>query len=326
MTEITNKSIMIKENKGKHLLKSGNIVIVTMIIALLAAGQIAAPGFAELDHIMTLLSLSAFLGFVALGQTIVIVAGGEGIDLSVGSTISLSCVIASQVIDGQNYNLFLGTAVIVMVGVIIGFINGYGIAYMKLPPLVMTLAMASVIQGFSLVFTGGQPVGRASAILSEIGNGRFGIIPIIMVIWLILALLGIFLMKYSRGGKILYGVGENMTTAELSGINTKLVRVGAYILCSVMAAFAGLMLLGYTGTAYLDIGSAYIMQSIAAVVIGGVALAGGLGSYSGAALGAILLTTLSSILLTLKLGEGGRQLVYGAVLLILLIIYSKRRT
>jgi ribose transport system permease protein len=135
----------------------------------------------------------------------------------------------------------------------------------------------------------------------------------------------LFFFRRLKWGKKLFGVGANDITAKLSGVRTRLVRMFAYTLSGIISALAGIFLLGYTEMPYLDIGSIYIMPSVAAVVIGGVSLSGGKGSYLGVIAGAIVLTTLNSILVSLRMGEGGRQIVYGLVILVVLSAYSIKK-
>jgi ribose transport system permease protein len=188
----------------------------------------------------------------------------------------------------------------------------------------MTLSMASVVQGITLVYTQGQPKGRASMLLSAAGSGRTGPFPNILLVWIIIIAAALIVLEKTRTGRLIYGVGENRKTAELSGVRTRRTSMLVFGFSGLISALAGFFLLGYTGTAYLDLGSAYIMPTIAAAVIGGVVLSGGTGSYLGAAAGTIVLTTLNSIMISLKSGEGGRQIVYGLVILVVLTIYSKR--
>ena len=319
------ENILLKSTSNVKKLKENRLAMAYIIaVLLILVGGIINPGFLHLNHLLNILSLSSFLGIVVLAQTLVILSGGEGIDLSVGSIISLSTVIASQVIDGRNANLLPAALLVLGVGFVIGLVNGAGVAFLRIPPLVMTLAMASVVQGIALVYTQGQPKGRASDLLIAAGSGRSGPFPNILFIWIIVIFAAVIVLQRTRIGKILYGTGENDLTAQLSGIRTGLVRFMVYGFSGMIAAFAGLCLLGYTGTSYLDLGSTYIMPTVAAAVIGGVMLSGGNGSYLGAVAGTIVLTTLNSIMISLKSGEGGRQIVYGAVILIVLTIYSKR--
>ncbi|MGI6778536.1 MAG: ABC transporter permease [Acetivibrionales bacterium] len=304
-----------------------NKIAVAFLIAIILfiIGQIISPGFAEMSHIMNILSLSSFLGVIALAQTIVIISGSEGIDLSIGSIISLGAVMASQIMNGDNADMARAILIVCIVGAAIGIINGIGISYFRIPPLVMTLAMSSVVQGISLIYTKGQPKGRASQILEYIGTGRVAGIPGILIVWVIVIILALIILTRTPWGNLLYGVGSNSLTAELSGVRTRVLRTVAYVLSGAISALCGVFLLGYTGTSYLDIGSDYVMPSVAAVVIGGVSLAGGFGSYMGTVAGAIVLTTLGSILVTLKMGEAGRQIVYGTVLMALLIVYARQK-
>jgi ribose transport system permease protein len=309
---------------GKSVFRSPSVWIAyLLVIVLFIIGQIVSPGFSSFSNIMNVMNISALLGFIALAQTLVVISGDEGIDLSVGATASLSAVMGSQIINGLDQNIFVALIAILVTGFLIGCVNGVGVAYFKVPPLVMTLAMASVIQGLSLVYTNGQPKGMASPGLKALGTGESADIPNLILLWIVIVILAAVFLNRTKWGMILYGLGTNRLTAELSGIHTKVFQMTIYGASGAIAAFGGLLLISYTGTSYLDIGSAYMLPSIIAVVIGGVSLAGGLGSYNGAVAGVILLTTLSSILVTLHIGEGGRQIVYGTVLLILLIIYGK---
>ncbi len=319
------------ENIGRNYrfsirrLKENRVAMAYIIAVLLfLLGGIINPGFLHPNHLLNILSLSSFLGIVVLSQTLVIISGGEGIDLSVGAIISLSTVIASQIMNGSDAMLVPAALAVLGVGFLLGLVNGAGTAFLRIPPLVMTLAMSSVIQGVALVYTQGQPKGRASDLLIAAGSGRSGPFPNILFIWIIVVAAAVVILQRTRTGRILYGTGENDLTAELSGIRTRRVRFLVFGFSGMMSAFAGLCLLGYTGTSYLDLGSTYVMPTIAAAVIGGVALSGGNGSYLGAVAGTIVLTTLNSIMISLKSGEGGRQIVYGAVILLVLTIYSKR--
>jgi ribose transport system permease protein len=309
-----------------NVLFSNKILVALVIaVALFIFGQIISPGFADFSHVMNILSLSTFLGIIALGQTIVILSGGEGIDLSVGAIVSLSAVVASQVMNSLNANMPLAILIVLAAGFLIGIVNGAGVSYLKIPPLIMTLAMASVVQGIALIYTDGQPKGKAAPALITLGSERSLGIPNILFVWIAVILVALYFLRKTSWGLRLYGTGENTLTAALSGVKTCKIRMLAYGASGCISAFGGLLLLGYTATSYLDIGSAYIMPSVAAVVIGGVSLAGGNGSYLGTSLGAVVLTTLSSILIALKMGEAGRQVVYGLVLLLLLVIYARQK-
>lgn len=300
-------------------------IAVAAIIALFVLGEIISPGFLSFSHLMSVLRLSVFLGIVALGQSLVVMAGGEGIDLSVGSVLSLGVCISSSLLLGKDANIPAALLATLAAGFVIGMINGAGISYVGIPPLIMTLAMASVVEGLSLIYTGGYPRGSAPPLLEALGNGRMLEIPNILIFWGVVIIVATIILLRQRWGAVLFGVGANSIAAELSGINVKRFRMFVYGICGAVSGLAGFFLLGYTGTPYLNLGAPYLMTSIAAVAIGGISLAGGSGSYVGAAIGCILLTTLSSILVALRTTESVRQIVYGSLIFIIVVTYTRRR-
>jgi ribose transport system permease protein len=308
----------------RSLLSNKLTTAVGAIIGLFVFGEIISPGFLSFNHLMSVLRLSVFLGIVALGQSLVVMAGGEGIDLSVGSVVSLGVVVASSFLVGKDANIPQAIVAVVVAGFAIGMANGVGISYISIPPLIMTLAMSNVVEGLSLLYTRGYPSGTASALLETAGNGRLLGIPIVLLLWIIVIVAAMLLLFRKRWGAVLFGVGANSVTAELSGINVRRFRMFVYAISGAISAFAGLMILGYTGTPYLNLGAPYLMSSIAAVAVGGIALAGGSGSYVGAAIGCILLTALTSILVALQTTEAVRQIVYGGLLFIVVIAYTRR--
>ena len=309
----------------RSLISNKLAVAVAAIVVLFVFGQVLSPGFLSGNHLMSVLRLSVFLGIVALGQALVVMSGGEGIDLSVGSVVSLGVVVASSLLQGRDANIPAALAAAMAAGFAIGIANGVGISYIGIPPLIMTLAMSSVVEGLSLLYTRGYPSGTASPLLETIGNGRVGGVPNVLLMWVLVIVAATLVLFRKRWGAILFGVGANSITAELSGINVRRFRMLVYGICGAISAFAGFMILGYTGTPYLNLGAPYLMSSIAAVAVGGIALAGGSGSYLGAAIGCILLTTLNSILVALQTTEAVRQIVYGGLLFIIVIAYTRRR-
>ncbi|MBN2073228.1 MAG: ABC transporter permease [Actinobacteria bacterium] len=320
----------------KGLAKILNNRVITAFILLIIVfiiGEIIVPGFVYFSHIMTVLQASFFLGLVALGQTIVLVSGKEGLDLSVGSIFTMGAIIGAAVLDGKNINLPVAFAVILVLGFALGLVNGIGISFLGIAPLIMTMAWGIVIQGALLFISKGSYQGGASSILESLGNGylEFGIfshnirIPWVVIIWIIIILIAMFIFKRTTIGYILYGIGANDRAANLLGIRTKVVRMSTYGFSGLLAALSGMLFLGYAGQPHLTLGDKYVLPSVIAVVIGGVSFGGGYGSYIGAVAGSIFLTTMTSILVTLGLNESGRQIITGSVLLILLMAYTIRR-
>jgi ribose transport system permease protein len=302
-------------------------VIVAFILAIILflLGAALCSGFASLSHVMMILKVSAFLGILTLAQTVVLLAGGEGIDLSVGAIASVGAVAASVIINGNNAMIPLALVVILIIGFILGLLNGLGISLLGIPPLVMTLAMSNVISGGLIIYSNGLALrGTSSPLLNTLASqSTFGI-PNMLFIWLVVIVIAVLALQKTKFGIILLGVGSSDLTAELNGIHAKRVRCLAYAFSGAISALAGVCLLGYIGSPYIDIGTQYVLPSVAAAVIGGVSLAGGEGNYIGTVGGAIVLTTLTAILTTLKMGDGGKQVVFGLVLVIMLALYGRQ--
>ncbi len=300
-------------------------VAVVAIFILFIFGEVIFPGFMSFKHVMTVLRMSVFLGIVSLGQTIVVISGGEGIDLSVGSIMSLGVVLASSFLNGKNMNIVPTLIIVPFLGFLIGTISGAGITQLGIPPLIMTLAMGSVVEGLSLIITKGFPTGKAPPLLETLGNGRIASIPYMIILWILIIIAASIILERTKWGKLLYGIGANSLTAELSGINVNRFRMYVYGICGAISAFDGILLLSYTGTPYLNLGAPYIMTSVASIAIGGISLAGGSGKYIGTIAGCVFLTTLTSILVALQTTEALRQIAYGLLLLFLIVAYTRRR-
>lgn len=316
---------------ARHLarLRDPVIIAAAATLALWAAAALFDPAFVSWSRIVTLLVLASFLGVIAIGQTIVIIAGGEGIDLSVGATATLAAIVASRVMDGADANLLSGVVLALAAAAVVGLLNGLGVVYFRVPPLVMTLAMIAVVYGFIRLYTGGQPAGSAApALRTLVGGDTVAGIPGVLWLWLGLSVLVIWLLRRSAYGWRLYAVGGNTTTAYLSGVNVTAMKLSAYVLSALFAAVGGLLLLGYSETVFLRLADPYMLSSVAAAVIGGTALIGGVGGYLGTIVGAVLLTILDAFLRVLQLGDGGtdafRQIIFGLVLLIVLSAYGRQ--
>jgi ribose transport system permease protein len=317
------------QNSSLNVIWSNNkktIIAFLLILFLFLLGEIVVSNFLSMGQILLTIKLSSFIALFALCQMIVIAAGGAGLDLSVGFTATLTAILTASVMDGQNGNLLPAVLVALAVGAVIGLANGALIAYVKLPPLVVTMAMASIIQGVINVYTAGKNItGKPAPILELIAAKSTGIFPNILFLLLIVAVVVMILLYKTKWGLKLFGVGTNETTAYLSGVNVKAVRLAAFVISGVVASLIGLLLIGNMGIAFKDMGSSYVMPSIAAVVVGGVSLVGGEGNYFRVILGSIFLQTLTNLLVALGWGDAGKWLGFGIVLFALLIAYVSDR-
>jgi ribose transport system permease protein len=296
------------------------------ILVILAAGEIISPGFARGDQISKFLTVSAILGIVAAGQCLVVIGGREGIDLSVGVMISLGAVLAGNVMSGSNGAIAPAFLVAGGATFLIGIVNGLGVTFLRIPPLVMTLGMTGVVQGGLTVITRGIPSGNAApALMSFVNEPLFLGLPGILFIWALIGVLMWFLLRRTGLGFAIYAMGSNERAATLVGLPVRFIRVLLYGLSGLFAGITGVLVIGYTGNSFVSVGDQYMLLSIIAVVIGGVSLNGGTGNYFGVMLGAIALTLLQSVLTTLQLESWGRQLTFGTVLILLMLLYGRSK-
>ncbi|RPI82237.1 MAG: ABC transporter permease, partial [Chloroflexi bacterium] len=250
----------------------------------------------------------------------------EGVDLSVGAVVTLGAILVFRMVNGQNEMILPALLVALASGAVIGFLNGIGIIYVRIPPLVMTLGMTAVVQGLILIVTRGVMQGGVAPLMARlIRQPLFFNIPGIVFFWLLLGFIMWLLLERTPFGKRVFAVGVNRVAANLSGVRVPWVVVLTYTLSGILAALTGFVLLGYSGRVFLRLGEPYTLPSVAAVVIGGTLLSGGYGSYWGTMAGALVLTLITSLLTTLQLAEAFRLVVYGATLLILLLFYGRQR-
>lgn len=314
------KMLHIKEN-----LKKPEYFVYIILAAMFLVAVIVSPGYLQSAHMSGLLKTASFLGIAAIGQTFAILLGD--IDLSIANTITLGNVLGAQILMGSDSNLLKAFVIVIMAGVLIGVGNGIGIRYLKLDPFIMTLGMSSVIEGIFMIYTQGAPKGKTSPFMSSLCKAsRVGFITGVFVIWIVLVVIAIFVMKKTTFGRNVFAVGANKTAARFSGINTTRIYFIVYIISAVLAIFAGFLLVGYTGTSYLDVGVDYNDNSIAAVIIGGTAVTGGRGGYLGTLAGVMLMVMLVDFLTIVNIPEAGRQIIQGGIIIVLLLLYNRDRS
>ena len=302
------------------------IIAFLLIVLLFVLGEIILETFFSVGQILLTIKLASFIALFGLCQMVVIASGGSGLDLSVGYMATMTAVFTAAIMDGQNSNLWMAILVAVGLGIAVGLANGVLTAYVKLPPLVVTLAMANILQGIINAYTAGKNItGRPSPVLQIIAAKSTGMFPNVLFILLIVAPIVMVVMYKTKWGLKLFGSGSNETAAYLSGVHVKMVRCTAFIISGTLASLMGLLLIGNMGIAFKDMGSNYVMPSIAAVVVGGVSLTGGEGNYLGVLLGAIFLQTLTNLLVALGWGDAGKWTGFGIVLFVLLIVYVSNR-
>ena len=276
-------------------------------------GTIQATGFASYEHTRTVLITASFVGLVGFGQTLCMLTGG--IDLSIPSNVAGAAVLTAFLAKGVSDDLIWIIPMVIVFGMVVGLVNGLGVAYAGVPPIIMTLGMNSVIQGLLLIYTNGGFASAAPPGLVNFVDGNTLGISTMLVIWIGVTVLGTVLLTYSVFGRKLYAVGTNPIAALLAGVNIKRVLVIPYVVSGASAALTGVLLLGFLGQAFVNMGDEYLFSSAVAVAVGGASILGGKGHYIGTVAGAIILTLIAANLNLLSLGESAIQISYGLILL-----------
>lgn len=305
------------------------IAMVIAVLLFLLSGFLPA-GYSTLQGAirqgLNILRLASFIAIIGAGQTLVIISGGEGIDLSAGPIVTLGALLTYMIINGQNQLILPVLLLVIATGAVVGLFNGLGITYLKISPFVMTLVMAGVVQGALILYTKGYYDGRVAPIMTQLtARDIIWGIPGMIFIWILIGILMTILLERTRYGKQLFAIGVNRTAARLSGVKVKRMVILTYILAGAMAAFSGFLLVGYTQNAGPNLGNQYLFPSIIAVAIGGTQMSGGKGSYFGTIAGAIVIQLISSLLTTMQLPQALQQIIYGSLLVVILIIYGREK-
>ncbi len=298
------------------------LVPVIVLVAMYAITVAIAPGYLEPPQIGSLLQLASILGIAAVGQTLVILIGG--IDLSVGAVATLSNLVAAAILAGSDASLPVALLVVLAVGALVGLGNGLLIQYLKVPDLVATLASMTVVVGAGLLFTQGSPKGRSAPLLNALVTGRFlGVLTGGVLIWLAVSVVVILFLRRSAGGRYVYAVGLNREASRYAAVPVGRTVILLYVASGLMAALAGFLLTGYTGSAYLASGDSYQMQTIAAVILGGTSMFGGRGGYGGTIIGVLITVLLVSALRVVGIAQAGQDIAYGVILLGMLLLLTR---
>jgi ribose transport system permease protein len=294
-------------------------------IVVFVVGELIQPGFASASGIKTVLVVASFVGLVAAGQTLVVLIGG--IDLSIPWMLNSMAVLLAATAAGSDTRAAWVVPMVLACGLALGAINGTGVALLSIPPVIMTLGMNGVLQGLTLGLTGGFTCGTCGSsvppALTSLVNGTFLGIPGEILITLAVAVIVTIMLSWTNFGRRIYATGNSPRASFLSGVNTRTLTIGLYALSGLFAALTGILLTAYDGSATLGMGDPYLFESIAAVVIGGVSIAGGRGHYLGSLAGAVTLTALVSVLLAKNMPTYGQDMVYGVAVLALALVYGR---
>jgi len=312
-----------------RLKRSGHLPVAAAALCtlgLLLVGSLYSSNFLSAEYLLLQLQIASFLGIIATGAMLVILLGG--IDLSVPWLVTVGSVMSAAAAGwwgdtGATVAIPFGIAC----GALFGLVNGIGVAYLRVPSMIFTLGINAVAQGLIVVQTGGfAPQDRSTPAMHLIATGRSLLgLPNALLVWIVVGAAAVFLLHRTALGRAIYAVGNRERAAYLSGIDTQRVTLLVFVIAGACSAAAGVLLTGYSTKAYQAMGDAYLLPAIAAVVLGGTHILGGRGSYLGTVVGVILITLLQSILSVMQIPEMGRQVIYGVVIIVMLLVYGRGR-
>ncbi|MCW2993640.1 MAG: transporter permease [Conexibacter sp.] len=286
-----------------------------LLVVLIVVFSLIAPNFFSSDTFFLVGGVAAAMGIMAVAQTFLIIAGG--IDVSVGGVVALSAVLTGVLVD-HSVPVWWAAAIALLASALLGGVNGFLAIKLKMSPLIVTLATLSLFTGLAYVLSGGDTLLISSDSFEFIGTGKVGPFPFQMVIFAVVLAIGYFYQRFSIHGQQIYAIGGNVEAARLSGIRVDAIPFVLYVLSGLSAGMAGLILTAQLASASPDVGSAFLLPVVTAVVLGGASLHGGLGSVIGTLVAVAILGVLQIGLSLLALSAYVQDMALGIVLLLAL--------
>lgn len=275
--------------------------------------SIVAPGFLTVQNLTTVLRQISINGILAIGITFVIITGG--IDLSLGSTVALAGVVAALFAKQGEGSLLMSLLSGILTGILAGVVNGLVVTKGKVAPFIVTLGMMTILRGLALVVSNGRPVSDLSDAFNFIGGGSFIGIPLPILIFLAVILVSYMLLERTVMGRHIYATGGNEKAAYASGVNIDKVKMFVYVICGAFAGIAGIVLASRVNTGQPNAGISFELDAIAAVVIGGANLSGGIGKVAGTVLGVLIIGIINNGLDLLNVTSYYQQIIKGIIII-----------
>ena len=286
-----------------------------IFLAAVLAASLVSPVFLSPNNLANVLSQVAITGIIGLGMTLVILTGG--IDLSVGAVVALVSVLMTGT---QQYGFLLSVTLALVVGAIVGWLNGVGVVYGRMQPFIMTLGMMTVARGAAFVYSGGAPKAVELEALNFIGMSDFAGVPIPGLIFAVLLVVTGTFMARVPAGRHIYAIGSNPDAARMAGVNVSRHLIGVYTFSGVMAAVGGIVFVAQQGVGMAVAGVGYELNAIAAVVLGGASLFGGEGTLYGTALGAAIIGVLGNMMNLSGVNPFAQDLLKGVIIISVVLI------
>jgi ribose transport system permease protein len=305
---------------GRFLLSNGLLVALVIIVVLMT---FLSPVFLTKQNLINVLLRSTVVGTLAIGMTLVIIA--RGLDLSVGNTATMSGLLCLGLIRYEGFDTLEGVVAALVVGIAIGLVNAFLVVRLRVNALIGTIATMTILSGLIWVYSNGANISPAPPLFQTIAFTRIGhILPLIVLIWGVLGLIMGFVLSWTRFGRAVYAVGGNPKSAHLSGINVGRTQMMVYVISGFFAALGGLLLVARLQAAIPSAGAGIELTVIAAVVIGGTSLFGGVGTIHGTFLGVLLVSLVSNAINLLGVPSSYDDVFSGSVIALAAIIDAIR--
>ena len=302
-----------KENKQKKrfLRDNASWVILLLLIALFSA---ISPNFRTFGNFITILRQISVNGIAAVGLTIILISGG--IDLSTGSQVAVSGMVASLLmVNGKWSSALAMIAAIIMTALVFGLLNGLSIAYTDMPPLIATLGTQNIARGIAYLINDGYPVYGLPEVSKIIGQGAIGPVPVCAILLVLILMLGAFILNKTTYGRLLFAVGANKEAARLSGIPVKAIRISAYVVGSFFISLAGVVLMSRLNSGMPSAGETIYIEILAGCIIGGVSSNGGEGNVFRMIGGILVMGVITNGMNVVGISEYWQYLAKGGILI-----------
>ena len=307
----------------RSLLASQITGVFGILIAMIIISHFLSPTFLTGYNLTIIMRALAFAGIVALGQCLLLILGE--LDLSIGAIAGLCAVVGGMLMVQAKLDPFIAFGLCLLVGVACGFINGMLVAGLRLNALVATIGMTGIYAGINLVATQGKAITGIPQSILFLGKGDIAGIPIPFLFLLAVAIIITLLALCTPFGRYIYAIGNNREAAQMLGIKVNKVRVICFMIAGLLASLAGMLMVARLGSAQPSIGNVWVMASIAAPVIGGVATTGGVGNPLGALIGAAIIAVIENIIVLLGVSPYWQTIVSGAIVVLAISFDSIHR-
>lgn len=316
-----NETILQKKKLSSYLERFGVLLVFLLMFLILT---FATTTFFTSKNLLNVVRQVSVNGIIAVGMMFVLLTGG--IDLSVGSVVALSGVVAATFAHPGEYPLVVPILMGLLVGVVIGCINAFFVVRVKIVPFIATMGMLSIAKGVALVLSNGRPISNLSPAFCFLGSGNvLGAFPLLSVIMICCFIVGALVLQKTRLGRYIYAIGGNENAARVSGIKVDMCKASAYLLSSIFSALAGIVLAARITTGSPASGNGYELDAIAAVVIGGTSLNGGVGNIWGTLMGVLIVGILNNGMDLLNVSSYYQQITQGAIIILAVVMDTKAK-